>query len=54
MDTLDYEKTQTTIGLMGELEKGFRSGKEKGWLDLETVENRLGLCYREEPIFANF
>ena len=39
----DYEKTQATLKLMNELAKGRRSGEEKGWLTLETVEEHLGI-----------
>lgn len=37
IDIQDYEKTQATIRLMNELEKGRKSGEEKGWLTLEAV-----------------
>jgi len=43
LDLRDYEKTQATLKLMSELEKGRRSGEEKGWLSLEDVENYLGI-----------
>ena len=33
----DYEKLQASIWLMNELEKGRRSGEEKGWLSEEEV-----------------
>ena len=39
----DYERTQATIRLLNELEKGRRSGEESGWLSLEAVEAQLGL-----------
>jgi len=38
IDIQDYEKTQATIRLMNELEKGRKSGEEKGWLTLEAVD----------------
>lgn len=44
VDLRDYEKTQATLRLMGELEKGRRSGEEKGWLSLEAVEEYLGIA----------
>ena len=45
IDIQDYEKIQATIRLMNELEKGRKSGEEKGWLTLETVEENLGLSH---------
>lgn len=45
IDIQDYEKTRATIRLMNELEKGRKSGEEKGWLTLEAVEENLGLSY---------
>lgn len=45
IDMRDYEKTQATIQLMNELEKGRKSGEEKGWLTLEAVEKALGLSH---------
>ena len=45
IDIQDYEKTQATIRLMNELEKGRKSGEEKGWLTLEAVEENLGLFH---------
>ena len=43
VDMADYERTQATIRLLNELEKGRRSGEESGWLSLEAVEAQLGL-----------
>lgn len=43
VDMADYERTQATIRLLNELEKGRRSGEENGWLSLEAVEAQLGL-----------
>lgn len=43
LDMADYEKLQASIWLMNELEKGRRSGEEKGWLSIEEVERNLGL-----------
>lgn len=45
VDMYDYERTQATIRLMNELEKGRRSGEEKGWLTLEDVEKHLGIAH---------
>ena len=39
----EYEKTQAQIRLMSELVKGEKSGREKGWLSIDTVEKNLGL-----------
>lgn len=38
LDMADYEKLQASIWLMNELEKGRRSGEEKGWLTIDEVE----------------
>ena len=43
LDLREYEKTQATLKLMSELEKGRRSGEEKGWFSVEDVENFLGV-----------
>ena len=43
LDLRDYANTQATLKLMSELEKGRRSGEEKGWLSLEEVEKYLGI-----------
>ena len=37
IDMEEYEKTQATLKLMGELAKGQKSGEEKGWVSDETV-----------------
>ena len=37
LDIQDYEKTQATLRLMGELAKGRRSGETEGWLTPENV-----------------
>lgn len=38
VDIADYEKTQATIKLMSELNKGRKSGEEKGWFLHEDVK----------------
>lgn len=38
VDIADYEKAQATIKLMSELNKGRKSGEEKGWLLHEDVK----------------
>ena len=43
LDMREYEKTQATIKLLGELEKGEKSGREKGWLSADEVEKSLGI-----------
>ena len=37
VDIHDYEKTQATLKLLGELEKGRISGETEGWLSPEEV-----------------
>lgn len=45
MDIQDYEREQAFQRLMRELEKGRKSGEEKGWLTLEEVEDHLGIAH---------
>ena len=42
LDMQDYEKMQSTLELMSEIERGRKSGEDKGWLDMDAVEARLG------------
>lgn len=44
-DLQDHEKTQAVLQLMGELEKGRKSGGEEGWLTLEVVKEHLGIAH---------
>lgn len=37
LDIQDYEKTQATLKLMGELAVGQKSGETEGWLTPENV-----------------
>ena len=37
LDIRDYEKTQATLKLMGELAKGRKSGDTEGWLTPEEM-----------------
>ena len=37
LDIQDYEKTQATLKLMGELAVGRKSGQTEGWLTPENV-----------------
>lgn len=39
IDIADYERMQATIKLMSELEKGRKSGEEKGWILHEDVRS---------------
>lgn len=45
LDMQDYEKMQTTLELMNEIERGRKSGEEKGWIDIGDVEARLGIVH---------
>ncbi|MDD3335698.1 MAG: type II toxin-antitoxin system prevent-host-death family antitoxin [Eubacteriales bacterium] len=45
LDMQDYEKMQTTLALMAEIERGRKSGEEKGWLDIDDVETHLGIVH---------
>lgn len=37
LDMQDFEKTQATLKLLNELEKGRKSGETEGWLSPEEV-----------------
>ena len=43
LDIQDYERTEATLYLMNELEKGRKSGEVDGWLSLNDVEKKLGV-----------
>ena len=43
VDMEEFEKTQATIRLMGELAKCVASAKEKGYIDISEVEALLGV-----------
>ena len=43
IDMDDYEKTQATLALLSELNKGKKSGEDDGWLSQADVEKNLGL-----------
>lgn len=45
LDMQDFEKTRAMLSLMKELKKGQKSGEEKGWISLETMEERLGIVH---------
>ena len=42
-DIEDYEKTEASIKLMVELERGRISGENEGWHSLEEVKKDLGI-----------
>lgn len=41
IDINEYEKIRATLKLMGELEKGELSGREKGWIDFSEIEKEF-------------
>lgn len=41
LDIQDYEKTQATLKLLGELAKGRRSGETEGWLTPNDVRTHF-------------
>lgn len=41
LDIRDYEKLQAEITLVGELNKGRKSGEENGWLSAEDVRSHF-------------
>jgi len=45
LDIEDYEKTRAALKLMSELAKGEKSGREKGWLEMEDIEATLGINF---------
>lgn len=48
LDIEDYERTQATLRLLGELEKGRRSGETRGWLTPEEVRAHFHARANEE------
>lgn len=40
---MEYTREEAVAKLMSELEKGWKSGEEQGWLSLEEVEAQLGI-----------
>lgn len=40
-DDEEYEKTKAMLKLMTELNKGFRSGEEKGWISEDEVDRHF-------------
>ena len=48
LDINDYEKTQATLKLMNELEKGWQSGEKEGWISFENAKAQFsGLMQNE-------
>lgn len=45
LDIQDFEKTEATLKLLNELAKGQQSGEEQGWLNLEDIEQNLGITH---------
>ena len=41
LDIQEYERMNATLQLMGELERGKRSGEEQGWISAGEVRARL-------------
>ena len=41
LDIHEYERMNATLQLMGDLERGRRSGEEQGWLSAAGVRARL-------------
>lgn len=48
VDIQDYEKTQATLRLMGELAKGRRSGETEGWISPQEMREYLRARADEE------
>ncbi len=48
MDIQDYEKTQTTLRLMGELAKGRKSGETEGWISPQEMREYFSARADEE------
>ena len=48
VDIQDYERTQATLRLMSELEKGWQSGESEGWLDPEDIRKHFGARAKNE------
>ena len=51
MDIDEFKKMQAALKLMGELFKGERSAKEKGWMDISDVETKIGV--RQAELYEN-
>jgi prevent-host-death family protein len=43
VDIEEYEKTQSALKLMSELEKGRISGEQEGWVTLEEVKKEFDI-----------
>lgn len=42
-ENAEYMKSKAAAQLMAEIDKGWKSAEEGGWLTLEEVESQLGL-----------
>lgn len=42
-ENLEYKKSKAMRYLMAEVEKGWKSAEEEGWLSLDEVEAQLGI-----------
>ena len=42
-ENAEYMRSKATAQLMAEIDKGWKSAEEGGWLTLEEVESQLGL-----------
>jgi prevent-host-death family protein len=43
IDLEDYDRSQATMALLGELAKGEQSARDEGWLTPDSVEKALGV-----------
>ncbi len=43
-ENAEYMRSKAAAQLMAEIDKGWKSAEEGGWLTLEDVESRLGLA----------
>lgn len=43
MDIKEYDKLKASLKLMSQLAEGEQTGKEKGWMSIEEVEQALGV-----------
>lgn len=43
LDMAEYDRMKATLALMGKLEEGERSAREKGWISADELEESLRL-----------
>ena len=48
----EFEKMLAWRKLKEDLDKGWHSGEEKGWVSPEEVEAELGICYEQSQILV--